>query len=914
MFANEYLIFNRSSAKPMRIFASIILFFSFLSVNAQIEIDTSMTVEQLVQDVLLGNGVSVSNITFNGQPADQINVQAARFSGNSDYVEFSEALVLYTDHAEDIEDPENFPPPFPWTVDPEISDDPDLLDISGQDNILTCAILEFDFVPNGDSLEFRYIFASDEYPSFTCSTFNDAFGFFISGPEINGPFTDNAINIALVPDSDIPVAINTINSGTASGGNNGTNELPCIQASPNWQADSIYFVANPDLPEDDVDFPGMTVTLTAFAEVVCGEQYHIKLAIGNALDASFDSGVFLEAGSFTSNSVVDVNLSIPIGVNDSTLYEGCGNAFLQFIRPPASSGLEETAYLEISGSATNGIDFTPEMPDSIVFPPGVDTVNVLLTAPFDGLEEGEETVFITITNIASECSGSELTSEFEFFIREPDPMEVSGFDGALQDCSDEIELYPTIVGGYGEYGYNWSNGMSSDTVTVSPGFTTTYFVTVTDTCGVDPLSTEFEVDVPVYPPVFVDLGDDVFIETCDVVLPLSPETTSGGFGAYEYQWFVNGEFVTDANPFNYLVESTSTVVVVARDQCGDIDSDTIAVELPPSDVTAFIPQGYVAETCLEGFLLPVIADGGIGGLRFTWTVDGDTLSDSSPLSYFEYHPSMGQTVAVHAEDQCQNFAKDTTIVEFNYPEVSFELSPDTSICPQTDAVLRAEVVGGSGNFKYEWSGFPDSTGTSLRVRPQRDRNYFVSVSDTCGMAADSIVSVEIRNVRANFDHTEIEYYGMAFENYSRGEDLSYFWDFGDGNVSEEENPRHFFDGLDKYTVQLTATDIQGCQDTAFIVTDPPTEIFIPSGFTPNGDGINDLFGIYGENITEFKMSIIDRWGDEVFYTEDPNDKWDGSDKNGEFYPGTTSFNYLIEYKGESEEDATVITGVVHLIR
>ncbi|HKL40789.1 MAG TPA: choice-of-anchor L domain-containing protein [Cryomorphaceae bacterium] len=882
-----------------------------LPAAAQIEIDTSMTVEQLVQDVLLGNGVSVSNITFNGQAADQLNVQASRFSGSSEFVEFSEALVLYTDHSKDIEDDVNFPPPFPWALDPILNDDPDLLQISGENSMNACAVLEFDFVPNGDSLEFRYIFASDEYPGFTCSQFNDAFGFFISGPGLNGPFTDNAVNIALVPDTDIPVAINTINSGVSSNLNNADI---CEEANPNWEEDSQYFVDNSEEPDGDVKFPGLTTTLTAFAQVECGETYHIKLAIGNAVDQILDSGVFLEAGSFTSNSVVDVNLNIPIGVNDSTLYEGCGNAFLQFIRPDASLGLEETAFLEIGGSATNGVDFTPEMPDSIVFPPGVDTVNVMLTAPFDGLEEGEETVFITITNIASECSGSELTSEFTFYIREPDPMEVTGFDGALQDCSDEIELFPTITGGYGEYGYIWSNGQSADTITVSPGFTTTYFLTVTDTCGVDPLSTQFNVAVPVYDPVFVDLGEDVLIETCDVVLPLSPEATSGGFGAYDYQWFVDGEFVTDANPFNYLVEGTSDVTVIASDVCGDTDSDTIVVSLPPSDVTAFLPQGYVAETCLEGFLLPVVADGGIGGLSFTWTVDGDTIIESTPQPFFEYEPAMGQSVSVFAQDNCQNTARDTTIVAFDYPEVSFVLSPDTSICPETDAFLRAEAIGGSGNFDYVWEGFPDSTGTSLRVSPERDRNYLLSVSDTCGMSADSIISVEIRNVRADFDFTEIEYYGMAFDNYSRGEELTYLWNFGDGNVSTDENPRHFFSGLDKYTVWLTATDLRGCQDTAFVVTDPPTEIFIPSAFSPNGDGINDLFGVYGENITEFKMWIFDRLGDQVFYSEDPDVKWNGSDQNGGFYPGTTTFNYLIEYKGESEDDATKITGVVHLIR
>ena len=655
------------------------------------------------------------------------------------------------------------------------------------------------------------------------------------------------------------------------------------------------------------------MTLTAFAQVQCGQEYHIKLAIGDASDGALDSGVFLEAGSFTSNSAVQVNLDIPVGINDSTLYEGCGTAALQFIRPIASTGVQEVAYLDITGTATNGIDFTPELPDSITFPTGVDTVNIFLNAPFDGLNEGEEFVTVTITNIASECSGAEVTTDFTFYLLEPDPMAVSGFDGALQDCSDEIELYPTVTGGYGEYGYIWSNGMSEDTITVSPGFTTTYFLTVTDTCGVEPLSTQFEVEVPVYPPVFVELGDDEFVETCDVVLPLSPITTSGGFGGYTYNWFVDGEFVTDGNPFNYLVETTAFVTVVISDVCGDTDSDTILVELPDPDVTAFLPDGFVAETCLDGFLFPVIADGGIGDLTFTWTVDGDTVA-STNQTFFEYHPSMGQEVAVHAVDFCQNFDQDTTFVEFDFPEVSFELSPDTSICVETEAFLSATAVGGSGNFDYSWEGFPDSTGTTLTVMPSSDRNYFMSVVDTCGMRADSLISVELRLVRADFDFTEIEYYGMIFDNYSIGEELTYLWDFGDGTFSDEENPRHFFTGLDEYRVILEATDLRGCSDTAFVTTIPPTEIFIPSAFSPNGDGINDLFGVTGANVTKFEMWIFDRWGKQVFYSNDVDKKWNGSNQDGEYYPGTTTFNYLIEYQGESEDDATKITGVVHLIR
>ncbi len=409
-----------------------------------------------------------------------LNTQAGRFYGTSAFVDFPEAVLLKSGHAFQAEDNLFFPVTFPYP-DPNVTNDPDLQQISGINSINNCAILEFDFIPNGDSLVFRYVFASMEYPGFTCSSFNDAFGFFLSGPGIAGPFTDGAINIALIPDSDIPVAVNTINSGEAS---NPGNEGNCETANPNWIEDSQYFVDSDPPEEGDIQFPGMTVTLTAYAEVECGEEYHIKLAIGDASDGALDSGVFLEAGSFTSNSVVNVELDIPVGINDSTLYEGCGEATLQFIRPNDSQGVDETAYLNITGTAQNGVDFVPPLPDSVFFPAGVDTVTFVLSAPADGNSEGIEYSTVEITNIASNCSGAIITADFTFYINEADPLGVIGFNGALEDCNDDIILYPTVTGGFGEYSYSWSNGSNADTVTVSPGFSTTYFVVISDTCGV----------------------------------------------------------------------------------------------------------------------------------------------------------------------------------------------------------------------------------------------------------------------------------------------------------------------------------------------------------------------------------------------------------------------------------------------
>ena len=879
------------------------LFSPLLHLRAQIVIDTTLTPEQLVQNVLLGSGVSVSNITFNGQPGNILNAQGGHYIGPSNFIAFNEGVAMKTGHAFQIQD-DGFFPPWNWNQN-TVQNDPDLMQISGQ-NVNDCAILEFDFIPNGDSLVFRYVFASKEYPSFTCSSYNDAFGFFISGPGINGPYSNNAENIAVVPGTNIPVAVNTINSGTASNANNAPN---CDQANPNWQEDSIYFVDNSDEPEGDIQFPGMTVTLTAFANVQCGETYHIKLAIGDASDGALDSGVFLEAGSFTSNSAVQVNLDIPVGLGDSTLYEGCGEAVLQFIRPSENSNVEAVAYLDISGTAINGVDYVPALPDSVVFPPNVDTVSFVLHAPSDANYEGEETVHIQITNIASDCSGAVVTSDFEFTISEAEPLQVTGFNGALEDCNDEIQLFPTITGGYGEYGYHWSNGLSSDTITVSPGQTSTYFLIVSDTCGVGNVQTSFDVEVPVYPPIQFDLGEDFTVESCDVTINIQPEV-SGGFGAYQYFWTGNGEDISTDPQLNYLLEETTNIQLLVRDDCDATATDEILVSTPEVTVTALLPDVFEATSCLEDIMLPVISDGGIGQKTYTWTVDGVEQA-SGTLNYFMYNPAMGQNVVMTATDECQNTASDSTKIPFNFPEVKIRVSPDTAICKKTSARLWVEVLSGSGAYDISWG---DSDSSVYTVKPAGSRFYDVTVTDTCGMKATGRIQVNVREVLADFDYEYLPFYTLQLTNYSRAVNPTFFWDFGDGSTSTDPNPRHEYQDVESHRIVLTTTDDLGCQDTARLHTIPPMQIFIPNSFTPNGDGINDLFSVTGSNVVDYEIRIFDRWGKQVFHSKDIKEKWNGNSQGNEYQKGPEVYNYIIIYKGVKEEDAIKRTGNITVIR
>ena len=269
--------------------------------QSQVTVDTTLTVEQLVNDVLLGEGISATNITFNGEPADNITFQAGSFGVDSSAFPIAQGVVMATGKVTGIAGGDD----FSW--DNALQDDPDLVAIGGQ-NMNNCAVIEFDFVATTDTFLIDYVFASTEYPGYTCSNFNDAFGVFISGPGCNGPFTDNAENIALIPNSDTPVAINTVNGGFPTGG--GT-EQNCLDANPNYVHDSIYFFNNDPAMENSIAYPGHTHMFTAFASLEPGSQYHFKFALGNAVDQALQSAVLMRSGS-VSSGLVESELQIQV--------------------------------------------------------------------------------------------------------------------------------------------------------------------------------------------------------------------------------------------------------------------------------------------------------------------------------------------------------------------------------------------------------------------------------------------------------------------------------------------------------------------------------------------------------------------------------------------------------------------------
>ena len=435
---------------------------------AQITVSNSApynTANQLINNVLLGGGVSANNTSMFGDA-----IQIGFFNGVNTNLGLDSGIVMSTGDIADL-DPTSF---GGGNTPMNTNTDPDLLNVANSvpplinqpffvSGIFDVATIEFDFIPTSDTVSFNYVFGSNEYLTWVNSEYNDVFGFFISGPGITGPysspagFPNGSINIATVPNSTPP--------------------LPITISSVNNVLNSQYYIDNQFTFPQTVSCNGFTTLFNATTIVQCGETYHIRLALADGSDSSLDSWVFLEAGSFSSNGSVSVSSGIAEG--DTLLYEGCNAAFFTFDRPDASNDF--TVYFDIQGTATPSLDF-PLINDSLVIPAGQFTDTVFVYPILDTITEPTETVILNV--IYERCNGNLDTSTATIYISDYTPLYLDLPD-SLNICSELFEsatLQSDWGGGIDPIALNWSNGSDQDVIIVSPDSTQYFSLSIYDGC------------------------------------------------------------------------------------------------------------------------------------------------------------------------------------------------------------------------------------------------------------------------------------------------------------------------------------------------------------------------------------------------------------------------------------------------
>jgi gliding motility-associated-like protein len=506
----------------------------------------------------MGNGVVASNITYNGSAVNAQSIQGnvSYFDATSTTFPLARGVILTTGNGVAAIGPNtsgSFTNNSPAT--PNVSGDADLNAIANG-SVTNGAILEFDFVPSGDTVSFRYVFGSDEYPEFSPSSFNDAFGFFLSGPGLSGPYTNGAVNIALIPGTSTPVTINNV--GDAS--------------NTQYYVDNLggagYGTA--------IQYDGTTVIFTAVSEVQCGQTYHIKLAISNVGDQSYDSGVFLEADSFSSEAV---DISVATVGGDTTVIEGCTDATFYFTRPITQVDDSLVVSYGISGDAIMGVDFN-NLPNPVIFVPGEDSIVLTLLPVQDGIDETPEYVTLTATTV-TECGDTIVSTGTLWIIDGPD-LPINESDVTIYCPNDSVPVTATASGGFGPYTITWSYAGQTGTSAFVPGTANgayDYYVFATDACGNTGADT-----------VTVTVNQTLAIDTMNATPTASCQNTGivwglgeGITGVPQYHWEGPGQggpIDIDGTAMQNL-PSGWYIFSIEDDVCNVMDSIFVDIEEPP---------------------------------------------------------------------------------------------------------------------------------------------------------------------------------------------------------------------------------------------------------------------------------------------------------------------------------------------
>lgn len=652
---------NRSGTfTPILTIILALLAWSSAAQTTYLEVTENITPEQLVQQILIGGGVETSNITYTGA-----NIARGKFWNGPGNIGVEEGVLLTSGSVHIAPGPNNSGSAGNNNGAPG---DPDLQAISGVSSHNAC-ILEFDFVPQSSMVSFRYVFASEEYHEYAGSSVNDAFGFFISGPGISGPFSNNSKNIALIPLSNTPVSINTVNNGTS-------NQGPCTNCQ--------YFVHN---NQQFVQYDAFTTVLTAWSTVIPCETYHIKLAIGDGGDGVYDSGVFLEANSFSAVGIASLT-SFEHGEHDFAI-EDCNIATVMF---ELSEMADEDYWMpiDIGGSAINGVDYL-EIPDSIFFPLGYKQAEVEIIPFEDNIAEWTETVHLIYNS--SLCGINMDTATVN--IKDYREMYINTTPDTTINCNTSATIGVLGYGGYEPYTVAWSTGDSTEFITVSPLITTTYYVTIMGLC--DSVNTD-SVTVIVDGPES-NAGEDQSI-------PHGTTTTlqgsaSQGSGSYEYLWEPAGllDDPTSPTPTTVQLELTTVFTLTVTDQAGGCqDADEVIVNvtggpLGINPVAAPSSICYGSSTQLFSY-----ASGGSENYIYLWTSDPPGFTSDIPNPFV--FPEVNTTYFLTVNDGFNVASGQVSVVIYPSPEP--DAGEDMTIPHGTFTTLSGDAAGGSGHFQFQW--------------------------------------------------------------------------------------------------------------------------------------------------------------------------------------------------------------------
>lgn len=858
---------------------------------AALTVDPDVEASTLIQDVFIGGDCfDVTNVNLIGSAES-----TGQFGMGAASIGIGSGVIISSGNATDAIGPNTS-----GSTGNNMNGDshPDLATLAGAGAVFDASGIEFQFIPTVDSIAFRYAFASEEYCEFVDEGYNDVFGFFISGPGINGGFTGNGENIAVLPGSTIGVTIDNINT-----------QDNALFFNPNAGSCGTTTINN------DIQFDGFTTVLTAIAAVQQCETYTIRLLVGDVGDEMYDSAVFLEANSFTAGGTVTGTALSPT-TNDNITYETCSDGYFSLdIGGDLSTTRTVNLFISPNSTATPDVDYA-SFPLSVTALPGQSTVQIPVDVFADDLVEGQESIILEIGNSCSCINGA-----VELIIQDSPPLDVE--IPLVEVCRGETaSLSATVSGGLPGFDYTWSTAASGSGITVAPNETTAYSVTVTDQCGLT-ATAEATVTVNALPNVMLTPPSTLTCAAQTVLLDASNSTQGDEF---HFNWSTqDGQFIGAPDSLNVPVDQPGIYTLSIENMitgCADTGQVEVGLDITPPIANA--GSDFVLE-CWEG---AANLDGSRseqgGHINYEWTATGGNLaSGEATIAPLIDMPGLYTLSVTNTDNGCT--AQDQVLVTQPAPDASVDLMQPTCL-DDIGTIQFPQVTGGTPPYEYSIDGGATYQSANLfaNVVPG---NYTLIVRDDNGctyetsgaiVQPDSTIAL-IEPAKATIKFGD-RYTIHAQTNLADDEIGEVFWSNG-STLSCDDCLRPTASPLQTTDYLLTVIDQNGCLDQApfRLFVDRAQTVYIPDAFSPNGDGTNETFHIFArngtiENIRTFQ--VYNRWGQPVFEgrnlaPNNPTHGWDGT------FRGEQVNNAVFAWLAEivfSDGTVEVFKGNVQLIR
>ena len=451
---------------------------------------------------------------------------------------------------------------------------------------------------------------------------------------------------------------------------------------------------------------------------------------------------------------------------------------------------------------------------------------------------------------------------------------------------------------FGADSYLWTPALGLNTtvnssVVATPLQTTNYFVTGTNYNGCSDIVSTL---ITVHPKPNLSIFPSE-ISVCEgASIPITV------FGANSYTWSPsNGLSSNNGSTVIASPQSSTTYIINAIDSnnCSNVISSQINIGISPQlQISPVNPQ------ICEGEAISITVN---GADQYIWE-PANSLS-SSVGSIIVAEPTINTSYTVIGTDTlgCLD-SLDFTINVIPKPNADIRSSSGGTICSGESGLITIDLNGNPPwdiNYTVNGNAFQNSTSDNpYLIYTDIAGTYLIaSVTDAngcsntgTGSSVLNILNSPIGSFTANPEVTDVLDPEVSFIDYSVYAN-SWIWNFGDNTFSNEQNPVHYYELPGKYNVTLVVSN-DFCTDSiaSEVIVNPIFTLYIPDAFTPNGDNLNDIFLVKGldEGIDDFQIYIYNRWGQNVFYSDDINIGWDGT-LNGKMAPtGFYSFIILVK--------------------